>query len=92
MQPTQIQVQRSLEALRDQHEPSTAGGAAVEAPPGPVRLERLPDDVLRRLAESPSVRLDRLEQARERLASGDQPTADDLASRMVGRLVCDRLR
>jgi hypothetical protein len=38
------------------------------------------------------MRDERLARARRRLATGEQPTAEALAQRMVGRLVCDRLR
>jgi hypothetical protein len=52
----------------------------------------LPAGLVERLQQSSSVRPDRCEEARERMAAGDEPSADDLADRMVGRLVCDRLR
>jgi hypothetical protein len=83
MQPTQIQVERSLEALR-----SPVDAAMTPVHPSPDVLAALLDAV----RGTPAVRLDRLEQARRRLAAGEQPSADDLARRMVGRLVCDRLR
>ncbi len=88
MQPTQVQVERSLEALRGGY---TEAPAPVAADPE-RRIEDVPAAVFEVLAESPPVRVDRLEQARQRLEAGEQPTADDLARRMVGRLVCDRLR
>jgi hypothetical protein len=88
MQPTQVQVERSLEALRGGN---TEAPAPVAADPE-RRIEDVPTAVFEVLAESPPVRVDRLEQARQRLEAGEQPTADDLARRMVGRLVCDRLR
>jgi hypothetical protein len=95
MQPTESQVQRSLAALR----------AATACPDGPDdRRERatgtrevdhapeVPDEVLERLRAEPAVRPDRLAAARRRLAVGDVPSDEALAERMVGRLVCDRLR
>lgn len=93
MQPTELQVQRSLEALR------TANAAGADGDGGPAEVEGpaevmidVPTEVLRHLESQPAVRPDRLAEARERLAAGDQPTAEALAQRMVGRLVCDRLR
>lgn len=59
---------------------------------GELVTVELPDGLIERIQQTPGVRLDRLAEARERMAAGDQPTADDLANRMVGRLVCDRLR
>jgi hypothetical protein len=91
MQPTELQVERSLQAL--QRAPLVdelalvAGGAGLD----PVDDE-VPDGLLDRLLEAPPVRLDRLAEARTRLANGAQPSDDDLARRLVGRLVCDRLR
>lgn len=88
MQPTQIQVERSLEALRGgMSRASDQGTSPVER-----RIDDVPAAVFEILDEAPSIRLDRLEQARRRLEAGEQPSADDLARRMVGRLVCDRLR
>jgi hypothetical protein len=78
-------VEQSLRALErgDAIEPidtdAPAHGASVE---GLVQL----------LSNGSAVRLERMVDARMRLAAGMQPTDDDLASRMVGRLVCDRLR
>lgn len=83
MQPTEIQVQRSLQALE-------AGGQSD--PVEPYDGEAVPDGLVEFLADSSGMRLERMADARMRLASGTQPTADDLAERMVGRLVCDRLR
>jgi hypothetical protein len=90
VQPTNTQVQRSLNALLHGAPPGGDGAddedrsvdASVDPPAGLVeRLQRTSD-----------VRPDRCEEARERMAAGDEPSADDLADRMVGRLVCDRLR
>jgi hypothetical protein len=98
MQPTEQQIQRSLEALRT--DGTRRGGADLRS--GDVffagrgdelcRLDDVPTEVFARLLEAPLVRADRLEQARRRLARGDTPTAEDLATRMIGRLLCDRLR
>ena len=88
MQPTNTQVERSLAALRH--------GAPADGEPiareQEMRTADLPEGLVERIQDTPGVRLDRLAEARERMASGDEPTADDLADRMVGRLVCDRLR
>lgn len=84
MQPTDLQVQRSLEALEE-------GGPAD---PDRVEWTSLPafDGIVEMLSEAPAIRLDRMVDARMRMNAGVHPTDDDLASRMVGRLVCDRLR
>jgi hypothetical protein len=99
MQVTELQVQRSIEALIDHgHDPERAGDQAVVpsrdsmggSPDGDAR--RLPDGLVALLVESPSIRDDRVEQARRQLEMHPAPTAEALAQRMVGRLVCDRLR
>ena len=89
MQPTNTQVERSLDALREGAPEVTVVDPSDE---GELRTTDLPDGLVERIQRTPGVRLDRLAEARERMATGDQPTADDLANRMVGRLVCDRLR
>ena len=87
MQPTNTQVERSLAALEAPGIDPDLRGAESE-----LRIGDLPDGLVQRIADSPGVRPDRLAEARERMAAGDQPDADELADRMVGRLVCDRLR
>jgi hypothetical protein len=87
VQPTNTQVQRSLDALL--HGSAPAGAAVVGEAEAPADL---PAGLVERLQQSSGVRPDRCEEARERMAAGDEPSADDLADRMVGRLVCDRLR
>jgi hypothetical protein len=96
MQPTELQVQRSLQALT---EGSPDGPAAIPGAGEPVVdapetdwLDGLPPGLVDRLRDLSEVRHDRLASARRRLATGDQPSAEALAQRMVGRLVCDRLR
>jgi hypothetical protein len=97
MQVTDTQVQRSLEALISEHSPPgppdelvgaipRSGGAADGA------LSSVPEGLVEQLTESSPVRDDRLQDARRRLASGETPSDQALADRMVGRLVCDRLR
>jgi hypothetical protein len=89
VQPTNTQVERSLAALRHK---APAEDDHVPASDDELRTTDLPDGLIERIQQTPGVRLDRLAEARERMAAGDGPTADDLADRMVGRLVCDRLR
>jgi len=85
MQVTELQVQRSLHALSLR--------SSDPAEPGPDHgTDAVPAGLVERLAEAPAVRHDRLAEATERLHTGAQPTSEDLAGRMVGRLVCDRLR
>jgi hypothetical protein len=84
MQVTELQVQRSLQAL---------SGTAVDEPAAPEDDPvACPAGLVERLMGSPAIRDDRLAEARQRLEAGEQPSAEDLAQRMVGRLVCDRLR
>lgn len=94
MQPTDTQVQRSLAALRSQ-----AGDVDVDIDASRIHpaidphvVAELPEGLVARLCDGPGVRADRLADAQLRLATGEQPSAEDLAGRMVGRLVCDRLR
>lgn len=84
MQPTDVQVERSLEALRTGDVAPVGSGGAVVA--------EVPDAVHEVLASAPEVRSERLEAARRRLDGGVVPTDEELARRMVGRIVCDRLR
>jgi hypothetical protein len=82
MQPTSEQVRRSMQALQAPQpvsEPVT-GDATV------------PDAAVDRMARMPAVRADRVAQARAFLDSGDELTSEELADKVVGRLVCDRLR
>lgn len=103
MQPTKSQVQCSLNALR--HEPSdptsstvlstSEGEVTAERPFHDTvgdRLGKLSSDVLEHLAETPDVRSDRVEVARDHIEHGDVCSADELADHIIGRLVCDRLR
>lgn len=110
MQPTDVQVERSLDYLRttaqtrrDELAAALAeargedAAPAVPHPPVPVdghdlAVADLPPGLIERIEQSPNVRDDRLAEARSRFDAGDQPDADTLAARMVGRLVCDRLR
>jgi hypothetical protein len=84
MQVTEIQVQRSLEALQAVR---AKGGEH-----GSPESDEVPEGLLDLLEAAPPIRLDRMADAKMRLAAGCQPSDDDLAARLVGRLVCDRLR
>jgi hypothetical protein len=106
MQVTELQVQRSLEALTTPGSPLEPGDphapdGEASAPPdadlatdvAPEQLaDELPAGLVEQLLGSSAVRPERLAEARQRLETGDQPTAEDVAQRLVGRLVCDRLR
>jgi hypothetical protein len=93
MQPTDVQVERTLAAL--QHPAPGAGPRRSSTGISRARLDGvlddLPEGLLEDLEDGPSLRPDRLEEARGRLEEGLAPTSDELASRIVGRLVCDRL-
>jgi hypothetical protein len=88
MQPTEQQVQRSLDALRRADARLFVGGDDQAH----HRIEDVPTEVLRRLQQAPLIRSERTERARRRLESGDEPSAEAIAGCLVGRLVCDRLR
>ena len=107
MQVTELQVQRSLQALTSPGSPVGSGDPdahadvatalpALDADLATDAAEQLADELPAGLVEqllgSSAIRPDRLAEARQRLVTGEQPTAEDLAHRMVGRLVCDRLR
>lgn len=87
MQPTELQVQRSMQALLD----AAPGRDPRDEEPGRAPSEVAPE-VLEALLRTPAVRRERLLGARTRLESGEWPSDADLANRLVGRLVCDRLR
>jgi hypothetical protein len=86
MQPTPEQVERSLADLR--HPGHRIGGDAGEVE---VTVP-VPASIADALSEVPPIREDAVDRARRRLAAGEQPTDDELAAKVVGRLVCDRLR
>jgi hypothetical protein len=87
MQPTEQQVQRSLDALRRADARRFVGDDEALQ-----QIEDVPIEVLRRLDRAPLIRTERTERARRRLESGDGPSAEAIAGCLVGRLVCDRLR
>jgi hypothetical protein len=89
MQPTNEQVERSLAALRSE---SPVTDRAPRRELAHAGAPSVPGEVEHVLRSVPAVRSDRVERARERLESGDQPTAQELADRILGRFVCDRLR
>ncbi len=93
MQPTDVQVQRTLAAL--EVEPAIVAGGPVRGIPRDtldVMLRDLPAGLLEGLGRTPAVRQERLDEARDRLEHGATPSSDELADRIVGRMVCDRLR
>jgi hypothetical protein len=94
MQLTKDQFHQTLVAL-------TVGRPAEpeRTPPGAVprnavskALRALPAGLLADLERTVDIRSDRLDAARARLLHVDDLSADELADRIVGRLVCDRLR
>jgi len=98
MQVTELQVQRSLQALTGSECHEGVGGDAA-APSARASgdgddagTSSCPEGLVEQLAGSPAIRDDRMAEVRRRLESGEQPSAEDVAQRMVGRLVCDRLR
>ena len=86
MQPTDVQVQASIEALRSNRSRVPIEGSRRRDP------ESVPVGLLDTLGSVPALREDRVAAARRRLAEGSIPSDQDLAGRMVGRIVCDRLR
>jgi hypothetical protein len=86
MQPTSEQVERSLADLRHPpHEPEVVVADDDDA-------ASVPEVVAAVLSAVPAIRSDAVDRARRRLEAGEQPTDDELAEKVVGRLVCDRLR
>jgi hypothetical protein len=94
MQLTKDQVRQTLVALT-----VSQTGTSGRTPPRTARrdvvsdaLEALPAGLLEDLERAIDVRADRLDAARAWLCHVDDLSADELADRIVGRLVCDRLR
>ncbi len=85
MRLSDAQIRTTLRELRD-HEPDARRRTV------PLSIELLSAEVLAHLAELPTVRADRVAAGRARLVDGHAPSSDDLARKLVGRLVCDRLR
>ncbi len=82
MQLTQDQVRRSMLALR--------AGVPVESATTP--RPAVPSGALDRVSNLPEIRQERVAEALARLAAGRGPTNQELADRVIGRMVCDRLR
>jgi hypothetical protein len=92
MQPTDVQVERTLAALQDAPlEDRGARSAGISRDTLDGVLDDLPEGLLLGLETGPALRPDRVSEARDRFETGVAPTDDELASRIVGRLVCDRL-
>jgi hypothetical protein len=94
MQLTKDQVHQTLVALTVDRAADPAGATRAGAPQSAVSaaLSALPAGLLADLERAIDVRVDRLDAARARLLHVDDLSADELADRIVGRLVCDRLR
>lgn len=90
MQPTNTQVEKTLEALA-QAAPTTTRGR-IPRDTLEIVLSELPAGLLDELRDGDTVRPDRLAAAEERLTGGAIPSDEELAGRIVGRFVCDRLR
>jgi hypothetical protein len=88
VQPTHIQVEKCLHALQvGEHD-----APGTPAPVGLAGTAVVPAGLVDALAGAPAIRDERLADVRQRMIGGANPSADDLAERMVGRLVCDRIR
>ena len=97
MQVSEVQVQRSLRALTGTGSEGATEGPAESAAEGSTvppsaSGDPCPEGLVAALAAAPAVRDDRIAEARRRLEQGEEPSPEALAQRMVGRLVCDRLR
>ena len=92
MQPTDMQVERTLAALLIEPSDTVRRGGSIPRDTLEIVLSELPDGLLHDLEEKAVVRSDRVDEVRDRLEHGEEPSADELANRIVGRLVCDRLR
>jgi hypothetical protein len=97
MTPTNRQVEYTLAALQNTptRPPINTAIAPLHLAANHSGLDQLPDGLLDRLTllehEIPG-RHDFLVKVSDRLEHGDRPTSDQLASRIVARMVCDRLR
>ena len=80
------QVRRAVEYLRTSDEHPVA--LEVENDPAAIALV---DRVVEALREIPDVREDRVEHARV-LIDDSLPSADELASKLIGRVVSDAIR
>ncbi|MDO8963706.1 MAG: hypothetical protein Q7W30_04350 [Coriobacteriia bacterium] len=81
------QVRLALEYL---HTAEAPGAVAVIDPAVGVTSE-LVERVKTRLAGMPETRLDRVEEARE-LLLGAEPSSQDVAAKMIGRIISDSIR
>ena len=90
MQCTNTQVLRSMEALREQ---PVETADAVERVVDRTDASPVTTEIVERLSSMSPIRQDRLEEVRSRLEDGSLlPSVDEVAEKLVGRLVCDRLR
>jgi hypothetical protein len=93
MQPTDVQVQRTLAALEvDLADHRDTPAPRITRDTLEIALAGLPDGLMDGLAGVAPVRTERLAEAVERMEHGEPLSSDELADRIVGRLVCDRLR
>jgi hypothetical protein len=100
MQVTELQVQRSLQALTNEvpvdppavRPSGEAHERPIEAAHQGHSPDELPDGLVEQLTHASPIRDGRIDAVRRRLEAGERPSAEALAQRMVGRLVCDRLR
>lgn len=94
MQPTNVQVERTLAALEVDTDASGVRPLrnVMTRDTLEILLEDLPDGLMASLHSPTAVREDRLAEAKNRMVHGDSPSSDELANRIVGRMVCDRLR
>lgn len=87
MKVSETQVERSIAALRRPDPDATPVPKAARPP----EVE-LPAGLIDLIEATPAVRPEVVAAARARIDLGEQPSADDVADKVVGRLVCDRLR
>ena len=92
MQPTNVQVERTLAALEVDTIEAGVHHPRIERDTLEILLSDLPDGLRANLEAPAEVREDRLQEARKRMVHGHAPSPDELANRIVGRMVCDRLR
>ena len=85
MQVTDAQVAKTLESL-------SRGGPMPPRADARLRLDALLAEAIARVNNLPTVRRERAEMARDRLRAEQLPSAEALADKLIGRLVCDRLR
>ena len=85
------QVQRAIEYLQTSETHGTGDGGAHPVPVDLLVPSELLSRVTAALSELPDVREDRVAEARMRI-NGTRPASEDVASKLIGRVISDAIR